>query len=94
MLTKTEQFLLLELLLKEKLSFSNQDIFLNRKNFYFSMSKLKKANLVESKVNGNNVGKTYNLHFPDGWAFVNLLLGLEDIPDKYKKIKRDFMVIP
>lgn len=93
MLTKKEQLLLLEMLLKKKIRKKDQIIFKSIK-FYEAMSKLKKYNLVECKtIIKNGQEKVYSLTYPNGWVRANLIAYDKNVDEKYRKVAEEFRVL-
>lgn len=92
MLTKSEQLLLLEMLLKKEITKKEQKIFKSIK-FYKVMSNLIKNNLVECEKINKNGNKSYFLSYPNGWALANLLAYNKNTPEKYRKIAKEFRVL-
>lgn len=91
MLTHSEQLLLLEILLKKKITKSTQSIFKSIK-FYNAVSKLKKFGLIESRTkNGENI---YLLTYPNGWVRANSISYDKNTPEKYKRVSKEFYIIP
>lgn len=95
MLTKSEQLLLLEMLLKKRIRKEDQNIYKSIK-FYETVSKLKDFNLIDNKLinKKNNNVKYYYLSFPNGWCLANLLSYHKNTPKQYRDISKEFIVIP
>lgn len=92
MLTKSEQHLLLELLLKGKIQKEDQNIYKSFK-FYNTMSKLKNFGLVECKNKKGNK-KIYLLTYPKGWVRANLIAQDKNTPKKYFDVAEEITISP
>ena len=91
MLTKSEQILLLELLLKKKLKKNEQKIY-NSFKFYPKMAKLKEFGLIDCKTKKGNE-KIYFLTYPKGWIRANVIAMDSNNPEEYKGLFKEFQII-
>lgn len=100
MITKKQQFFLLELLWNYyhgnnriiRKEILKKPIFSNDNDFFKQIRELKEWEYIENESYDKN--KTYYKLTPNGWAFANIIANQKNTDPKYRKIAKEITWIP